>query len=56
VTFAFDNHFARLASGIYCSCGRQLKASDVEIIGADVLLICQGCHRDILTIERETSR
>jgi hypothetical protein len=56
-TSAFlDNDTVRLSSGVYCQCKRQLKASDVDAAGPDILLICQRCHRDILTIERNVSR
>jgi len=56
-TSAFpDNHVVRLTSGIYCPCGRPLRASDVEIIGTDVLLICEACQHDVLTIECDRSR
>jgi hypothetical protein len=57
MTFAFPgSRIVRLAAGLHCLCGRELQASDVDAAAPDILLTCQGCHRDILEIERETSR
>jgi hypothetical protein len=41
----------RLAAGVYCPhCLRPLRASDVRVADDEVRLICDGCHRDVLTI------
>jgi hypothetical protein len=41
----------RLAANLRCPhCSRKLHATDVEVDFGDVQLICQGCHRDVLTI------
>jgi hypothetical protein len=43
----------RLAAGIRCRCGRELRANDFEVDALRVHAICRGCDQDILTIERE---
>jgi hypothetical protein len=43
----------RLAAGIRCRCGRELRAYDFEVDALRVHAICRGCDQDILTIERE---
>jgi hypothetical protein len=42
----------RLARGVRCRCGRELKAYDFEGGSLRIRAICQGCHQDVLTIER----
>ena len=52
-TFAFaDNKAVKFAAGLLCPhCSAQLHATAVSVHRGDVRLICQACHRDVLTIE-----
>lgn len=49
------NANVRLVAGVHCPyCGRELRAQDVEPLDhGDARIVCSGCHRDILTIERQ---
>jgi type I site-specific restriction endonuclease len=53
-TFAFsDNYAVRMAPGRLCSCGREMQATDVEVLDhGRMRVVCAGCHRDFLTVER----
>ena len=43
----------RLAPHLLCpQCVRELQASDVEVIDREVVMICSGCHRSIMLVER----
>jgi hypothetical protein len=44
---------ARLAAGIRCRCGSELRAYDFEVDALGVHAICHGCDQDTVTIERE---
>ena len=35
----------------YCEHG--LHAHDIEIIGDGIPIVCAGCHRDLLSVERQ---
>ena len=41
----------KLAPCPYCE--RGLHAHDIEIIGDGIRSVCAGCHRDLLTVERQ---
>ena len=34
-------------------CQREIRASDVEMIGSGLRLVCGGCHRDLIMIEKQ---
>ena len=39
---------------LFCPyCERGLHAHDIEIIGDDISIVCAGCHRDLLTVQRQ---
>jgi hypothetical protein len=38
---------------LHCSCGRILQAADVEVRDDGIFVICQGCHKDLLAVDRE---
>jgi hypothetical protein len=44
------NYEVRLASGLKCRCGWDLRPTDVEVDFGEVRWICSGCHRDVLII------
>jgi hypothetical protein len=56
-TLAFTDSgrgIVRLAPGVRCPCGWELRAADVDIdAGHDfqVHLVCAACHQDVLLIE-----
>jgi hypothetical protein len=41
----------RLAAGIRCRCGRELRPHDFDVVGTRVHAICQGRHQDVLAID-----
>ena len=46
----------QLATNLRCPhCMRLLRATDVDADFGDVRLVCQGCHRDVLTIRARTT-
>jgi hypothetical protein len=56
ITFARSGGLeVRMAACLACphdGCGRELRASDVELIGRrELRFICQGCHAAVLLIE-----
>jgi hypothetical protein len=42
----------RLAAGLRCRCGRELKAYEFEVDRLRIRAICHRCHQDVVTIER----
>jgi len=57
ISYALSGPYeVRLANGLTCPhCGHALRASDVGIHGHAVLMICRGCHRDVLIIGSDAS-
>ena len=48
------NHAVRLAGDTRCPrCGRERRATDVDIHRGEIWLRCRNCHSDILTVERK---
>lgn len=51
-TFAGDK-LVTLTGGLFCpNCRRELHATNIEVDASRVRIICAGCHRDILVIEK----
>jgi hypothetical protein len=49
----FRDHRVKLAGGIHCLCGRELRAHDLIITDRNnAEMICSGCHTTIAEIER----
>jgi hypothetical protein len=42
----------RVAHGLLCPCGRQVRPTDVELFDGIVRIICSGCHAAIVDIDR----
>jgi hypothetical protein len=50
----FGGKIVRCSGWMQCGqCGRAIQAADVDVRGDGIVLVCQGCHRDGLTIDRE---
>jgi hypothetical protein len=51
-TFAFaDRSRVQLIQGLMCPCcKRELQASDVTIDSGGIILICNRCHHDLISI------
>jgi hypothetical protein len=42
-----------LIDGLFCPrCGRELRATDIDLDRLSETLICRGCHADIARVER----
>lgn len=46
-----NNYVVRLIAGLRCSCGRELKASDINIERFGGALVCGNCHTDVARVE-----
>ena len=44
-------YVVRLIAGLRCPCGRELKASDIDLDRHGGTLICRGCHTDVARVE-----
>jgi hypothetical protein len=52
ISVVFPNVRVRVAQGLLCPCGRQVKPTDIEVFDGTTRMICQACHRSLIEIER----